>query len=96
MTSEFEVTKRSDHGMWIISALFIAILGIAHLDVGMPRALRLHISEMRPVTFYAHLLFLLLITSGLYFARRANQERHHLSTLVGFLISVSVLIAWVT
>jgi hypothetical protein len=82
--------------MWIISGLFLVVLGLAHLDAGMPKALRLHISEMRSVTVYAHLLFLLLITSGLYFARRANQERHRLSTLVGLLIALSVFIAWVT
>jgi len=82
--------------MWIVTALFVASLALAHLAIGLPQSLRLHISEMRPLTLFAHILFLLVIAGGLCFARRARQERHDLSAVVGVLIALSILAAWVT
>jgi hypothetical protein len=82
--------------MWIITALFVASLVLAHLAIGTPQALRMHISEMRPLTLFAHLLFLLVIAGALCFARRARRERHDLSAVIGVLIALSILAAWVT
>jgi hypothetical protein len=82
--------------MWQITVLFAVFLWLAHLAIGMPEALRLHISEMRPLTLLAHVLFLLLMGSGLCFARRARSERHDLSAGLGNVIALSVAAAWVT
>jgi uncharacterized membrane protein YhaH (DUF805 family) len=82
--------------MWIITALFAACLVLAHLAIGMPRALRLHISEMRSLTFFAHFVFLLVIAGALCFARRARLEGRNFSAVVGVLIALSIFLAWVT
>jgi hypothetical protein len=82
--------------MWIITALFAVSLFLAHLVIGMPRALRLHISEMRPLTLFAHFLFLLIIAGALCFAKRARRDRHDVSAALGVLIAFSILAAWVT
>ena len=52
--------------MWIITVLFITALWLAHIAVGTSDALKLHISEMRPLTVFAHFLFLLLIGAALF------------------------------
>lgn len=82
--------------MWVITALFVASFLLAHLAIGMPRALRLHISEMRALTIFGHVLFLLVIAGALCFARRAWRERHDLSAVFGVLIALSILAVWVT
>jgi hypothetical protein len=82
--------------MWIITALFVASLFLAHLAIGMPEALRLHISEMRRLTPFGHALFLLVIAGALCFARRARRDRHDLSAGFGVFIALSILAAWVT
>lgn len=82
--------------MWIITVLFITALWLAHIAVGTSDALKLHISEMRPLTVFAHFLFLLLIGAALFFARRARQERHDLSVGLGVGIALSILAAWLT
>lgn len=82
--------------MWVITALFVASLFLAHLAIGMPQALRLHISEMRALTLFGHLLFLLVIAGALCFARRARREHHDLSAVFGVLIALSIFAAWVT
>jgi len=82
--------------MWIVSALFIFFLWLAHQTSTDPEIFRQHISEMRSTTPLAHLLFAFLIVAGLCFARRAREERHDLSATLGVVIAVSVLCAWVT
>jgi len=82
--------------MWIITALFVACLFLAHFVIGMPQALRLHISEMRRLTPLGHVLFLLVIVGALCFARRARRERRNLSAVFGVLMAVSILAAWAT
>jgi hypothetical protein len=82
--------------MWIITALFVACLVLAHLVIGMPQALRLHISEMRRLTLFGHVLFLLVIAGALCFAGRARRERHDLSAVFGVLIALSIFAAWIT
>jgi len=82
--------------MWIITALFVVCLFLAHLVIGMPRALRMHISEMRRLTLFGHVLFLLVIVGALCFAWRARRERRDLSAVFGVLIALSILAAWIT
>ena len=82
--------------MWIISILFVAALWLAHVAIGMPLAATLYMSEMRPLTPFAHLLFLLLIAAGLSFAHQARRARHNISALLGLAVALSILIAWMT
>ena len=51
---------------------------------------------MRSVTFLAHLLFLLLISASLLYARRAWEERRPASALFSVALVASILVAWLT
>lgn len=53
-------------------------------------------SEMRPLTIFGHLLFLLVIAGALCFARRAREQRHLVSAALGGFIALSIFAAWVT
>jgi hypothetical protein len=88
--------RDSSRTMWIITALFVASLFLAHVAIGMPQALRMHISEMRRLTPFGHVLFLLVIAGALCFARRAQRERHDLSAVFGVFIALSIFVAWLT
>jgi hypothetical protein len=82
--------------MLIITILFVIALWLAHLAVGRSDALTLHISQMRSLTVFAHCLFILLIGAAVCFARRARQERHDLSAVLGVAIAFSIFGAWLT
>ena len=65
--------------VWIVTALFIVSLILAHLTIGIPRSLRMHMSEMRPLTIFGHFLFLLVI-AGAALLRPARQRNSAISS----------------